>query len=234
MTSSLTYSISIIIPAYNEEESIHLVLEEIPKHLINQNYEIIVIDDGSIDNTSHIVQNYNNVKLLKHSENLGKGTALRTGFDQSIGEILLIQDADMEYHPKDIPKLVFPILSGKADVVYGSRFKENDIKMSMSMSHKIGNKVLSLATRILYGFQTTDMETGYKVFKRELINNVTLRANSFNIEPELTAIFSKRKARYSEVAIDYNYRKTGIAKITWIDGIIALWWLIKMKFKKID
>ena len=176
-----------------------------------------------------MVKKFDDVILIEHEVNQGKGAALQTGFKHAIGDIILIQDADMEYHPKDIPSLVEPILSDEADVVYGSRFRGEGIH-TMSWSHRFGNKGLSIATRLLYGFKTTDMETGYKAFKREIINGISLKAKSFNIEPELTAHFSKMKARFVEIPISYKYREKGNAKISWKDGVIALWWLIKLRF----
>ena len=223
--------ISIIIPAYNEEESIQQVIAELTAHTSSLNIEIIVIDDGSIDKTREIVEQLENVNLIVHTKNKGKGKALQNGFEHATGEFLVIQDADMEYHPRDIPFLVDPLLRGEADVVYGSRFASGDIK-TMSYSHRFGNWLLTLFTRILYGFKTTDMETGYKAFRRDLIQNVEITANSFNIEPELTAIFSKRKAKFVEIPISYSYREKGDAKISWVDGVVALWWLFKLKFRR--
>ncbi len=225
-----------MVPAFNEEGSIKDVLCSIFKHCANLNFEVVVINDGSKDKTRRIVEDlirrHHNLRLLNHEVNKGKGRALQTGLENANGDIIVIQDADMEYNPKDIVSLVTPILNGVADVVYGSRFASGDIK-TMKISHRIGNWGLTVITRILYGFKTTDMETGYKAFRKELLAGTVLKANSFNIEPELTAIFSRRKAVFVEVPIAYNYRRKGVAKISWIDGVIALWWLLKMKFQRI-
>lgn len=222
--------ISIIIPAYNEEQTITDVIEQILHYCEPLNYEIIVVNDKSEDNTADRVKQFDEVILIEHIKNMGKGAALQTGFKSATGDIFLIQDADMEYHPKDIPNLIVPFVNGEADVVYGSRFRGEGIH-SMSRSHRLGNKGLSLVTRLLYGFKTTDMETGYKAFRKELIDDVKLSAKSFNIEPELTAHFSKRKAKFVEIPISYKYREKGNAKISWKDGVVALWWLIKLRFK---
>lgn len=229
----MDYLLSIVIPAYNEEGSIENVLKEISTHCAEINYEVIVINDGSSDNTSEIVKQFSDVVLIEHEKNMGKGAALQTGFNNINGNLVLIQDADMEYHPRDIPSLLEPILSDNKDVVYGSRFK-GDGTGTMSFSHKYGNWILSFATRVIFGFKTTDMETGYKLFKKDLITGINFKAQSFNIEPELTAIFSKKKAKFAEVPISYKYRVKDNAKISWKDGVIGLWWLIKLRFKKFD
>jgi len=222
--------ISIIIPAYNEEDTIAHVLDLIHHHCKDLNYEIVVIDDGSGDRTAEILDKRTDINFVKHDKNQGKGKALQSGFSNSKGNILIIQDADLEYHPKEIPKLVRPVLFDGYDVVYGSRFFLGNPK-GMSFSHVFGNKILTLATQILFRFNTTDMETGYKIFRRSLLDGLTLTANSFNIEPELTAHFSKSNAKFMELPISYQYRKKGEAKITWRDGLIALWWLVKLRIR---
>ncbi|MEW6620524.1 MAG: glycosyltransferase family 2 protein [bacterium] len=222
--------ISIIIPAYNEENSIKQIVKEILAVDINK--EIIIVDDGSTDNTPKIIEeeiNGDNIIKLYHSKNLGKGAAIRTGITAVRGDIVIIQDADREYDPRDYPKLIQPIVEDRCDVVYGSRFL--GVQSAMFFWHYMGNKLLTLVTNILYNTLISDMETGYKVFKTEVIKSINIKSNRFNFEPEITAKLLKRKFKIQQVPITYTGRTYEEGKkITWRDGIVALWTLFKYRF----
>ena len=223
--------LSVIIPVYNEVESIEVILKRVnDTGLVS---EIVVVDDGSKDGTRAKLQTLdgkNNVRVILHEKNQGKGAAVRTGMQAATGEILLIQDADLEYDPRDFPKLLKPIEEGLADVVYGSRFLGRAHRVTMFW-HMVANKMLTLLTNILYNTILTDMETGYKVFRREVIEGMTIRANSFNFEPEFTAKILKRKYRIFEVAITFNPRDyTQGKKIKFHDAFEAVWALLKYRF----
>ena len=226
--------LSIIIPVFNEKGTIGKVIENINDTKIDLSKEIIVVDDCSIDGTKEILRKINNnsVKIFFHQKNMGKGAAIRTGLKNSTGDILLIQDADLEYDPKEYQKLLKPIIEKKAEVVYGSRLGaiEKNIK-NMNKLHYIGNLFLTFATNILYGAKITDMETGYKVFKKEVIKNLNLRARRFDFEPEITAKILKNGFKIHEVQIGFAARKFKEGKkITWVDGLKALFYLIKYRF----
>ncbi|MDO8269617.1 MAG: glycosyltransferase family 2 protein [Candidatus Levybacteria bacterium] len=235
--------LSIVIPVYNEEKTIGTVLENLEKiklHSIDR--EIIIVDDGSKDQSVRIIKEKirksKNIKLIEHPHNKGKGAAVVTGFANAKGDILLIQDADLEYNPKDIPKLLEPILKGKDKVVYGTRLRKNIVLTGNNKTplpfHFFGNKFLSLVTSILYGESITDMETGYKVFKKSVLSGMHLNARSFDFEPEITAKILKKGIHILEIDIDTNPR--GYAEGKKIrpvhDGVIALWTLIKYRFIK--
>ena len=230
--------ISIIIPVFNEEKTVAEVIDEVLKiPLSGTEKEIIVVNDGSVDRTREVLDRYTqrtrkNLVVLQHPINKGKGAAIRTAISRASGDIILIQDADLEYHPKEYPKLLSPILKKKSKVVYGSRIdaiKKNLNKMYLS--HYLGNRFLSLMTSVLYGQEISDMETGYKVFRKEVVNGMMLRSRRFDIEPEITAKILKRGYDVLEVPIDFFGRsfKEG-KKITWIDGLVAFWVLVKYRF----
>lgn len=227
--------ISVIIPAYNEEKTIKRIIDEVKKvYLKDMSKEIIIVDDCSDDNTRAILKNINDVslKILFHKKNMGKGAAIRTGLKKSTGDIILIQDADLEYNPAEYIKLLKPIIGNKANVVYGSRLEaiKRNIK-KMYKLHYIGNIFLTLLTNLLYGARITDMETGYKVFRREVIKDINLRANRFDFEPEITAKILKKGYKIYEIPINFVGRKFNEGKkITWVDGIKASFYLIKYKF----
>ncbi len=227
--------LSVIIPVYNEEKTIREVIEEVKKaNLKSIEKEIIVVDDFSQDSTRDILKNIKGpqLKILFHKENMGKGAAIRTGMKNATGDIILIQDADLEYSPKEYPKLLKPILENKAKVVYGSRLEaiRKDIK-SMYKLHYAGNLFLTLMTNILYGAKITDMETGYKVFRKEVVEGINLRAMRFDFEPEITAKILKKGYRIYEIPIGFAGRKFREGKkITWVDGIKALYYLVKYRF----
>ena len=226
--------LSIIIPVYNEKETISYVINTINKlPLPSFSKEIIIVDDFSTDGTRDILKKIKkkNTRVILHKKNYGKGMALRTGFEHSTGDIILIQDADMEYNPEEYPKLLAPIISGK-DVVYGTRLSyiKNNVR-DMYWTHYIGNKILTLATNILYGSSITDMETGYKVFRSSIIKKIKLRSRRFDFEPEVTAKILKKGYKIYEVPISFKARGFSEGKkITWKDGIVALICLIKYRF----
>jgi glycosyltransferase involved in cell wall biosynthesis len=224
--------ISIIIPVYNEENSISEVLTRVEEiNFKGMSREIIVVDDGSNDGTPEILKHNSmnpGVKIFTHSKNLGKGMALRTGLKWSEGSIIAFQDSDMEYDPKFLPLLIKPIIGGEC-VVYGSRFL-GSVKQ-MTFVFYFGNKILSFLTRILYGAKISDMETGFKIFRREVIEDLKLESIGFEIEPELTAKILKKGYRIKEIPIDYVAREKEQKKITVKDGLIALFTLLKYRLK---
>ena len=227
--------LSIIIPVYNEEKTISEIINKVKKaKLGNIIKEIIVIDDSSTDNTKKILSKIKDkkIKIFFHQKNQGKGCAIRTGLNHATGDIILIQDADLEYDPKEYQKLLAPILENKTKVVYGSRLERirKDLK-NMYKLHYIGNIFLTITTNLLYGAKITDMETGYKVFRKEVIDNIRLKAKRFDFEPEITAKMLKRGYKIKEVPIDFLARKFDEGKkITWRDGLKALYYLIKYRF----
>ncbi len=223
--------LSVIIPVYNEVESIETILTRVYDTKLT--HEIIVVDDGSKDGTRDklkVLDGKKGVRVILHEVNQGKGAAVRTGMAAAKGDVFLIQDADLEYDPRDYPELLKPIQEGLADVVYGSRFLGRAHRVTMFW-HMLANKSLTLMTNILYDTILTDMETGYKVFKREVIEGLTIRANSFNFEPEFTAKILKRKYRIFEVPITFNPRDYSQGKkIKMHDAFEAIWALIKYRF----
>lgn len=227
--------LSVIIPAYNEEKTIREVIERVKKvQLKGIAKEIIVVDDLSDDNTREILRNIgdNSLKIVFHEKNLGKGAAVRTGIKNCTGDIILIQDADLEYDPAEYEKLLSPVTSGNADVVYGSRLDviRKNIK-NMYKLHYIGNMFLTLMTNLLYKAKITDMETGYKVFRRDVVKGINLRSSGFDFEPEITAKILKKGYKIHEVPIGFAGRKFEEGKkITWMDGIKAAYCLIKYRF----
>ncbi|MBC7878395.1 MAG: glycosyltransferase family 2 protein [Anaerolineales bacterium] len=223
--------LSVIIPVYNEVESIQVILKRV--QATNLVSEIIVVDDGSKDGTRDVLKKLDgkkSVRVILHEHNKGKGAAVRTGMVAAKGDVLLIQDADLEYDPRDYPQLLQPIKEGLADVVYGSRFLGRAHRVTMFW-HLVANKMLTLMTNILYNTILTDMETGYKVFRREVIDGMVLHANSFDFEPEFTAKILKRNFRIFEVPITFNPRDyTQGKKIKLKDAFEAVWTLLKYRF----
>ena len=223
--------LSVIIPVYNEAKNISEIVKRVQATRLAA--EIIIVDDGSRDGTGEILQKLDGkrkVRVLIQGKNQGKGAAVVTGLKAATGDILLIQDADLEYDPRDYPTLLKPIQEGVADVVYGSRFLGAAHRVTMFW-HQLANQLLTLMTNILYDSILTDMETGYKVFRRGVIEGMTIRAKRFNFEPEFTAKILKRRYRIFEVPITFNPRDYSDGKkIKLKDAFEAVWALIKYRF----
>ena len=223
--------LSVIIPIYNEINTLEEIISRVQKTGLAD--EIVLVDDGSIDGTREIVEKYkgkNGFVVVMHEKNQGKGAAVRSGFEVAKGEIFLIQDADLEYDPREYPNLLKPIDEGLSEVVYGSRFLGASRRVAMFW-HMIANKMLTLFTNILYDTILTDMETGYKVFKREVVDDMPLHSKRFEFEPEFTAKILKRKYRIFEVPITFNPRDYAEGKkIGLSDAFEAIWALIKYRF----
>ncbi len=223
--------LSIIIPVYNEAATVKAIIDRCRALPLDK--EIVVVDDGSTDGTREVLAAEDGkagVTVLRHEGNRGKGAAVRTGIAACAGDVVVIQDADLEYVPEEFPALVRPIMEGWADVVYGSRFLGTH--RVFKIVHYIGNRFLTLVTNVLYDTMLTDMETCYKAFRADVIKKVRLRSDRFNFEPEITAkIFKRKKLRVYEMPITYRGRDFDEGKkITWFDGLPALWALIKYRF----
>jgi glycosyltransferase involved in cell wall biosynthesis len=221
--------LSVIIPVYNEKDTLEMIVDKVLAVPLEK--EIILVDDCSKDGSRELLKNMkkDNVTTVFHEVNKGKGAAIRTGIQYVTGDVVVIQDADLEYDPNEFLKLIEPIKAGKADVVYGSRFSGSTKKMSFS--HWLGNKVLTITMNLLYRTKLTDMETCYKMVKAPIIRSFKLRANRFDFEPEITAKLLKSGKRIIEVPISYEGRSWSEGKkITWKDGIAALWSIIRFRF----
>jgi glycosyltransferase involved in cell wall biosynthesis len=223
--------VTIIMPVYNEVKTIQEIIHRVQATGIPD--EILVVDDGSIDGTRDILAELDgeeSVRVLYHEKNQGKGAAVRTGIKNAQGDLILIQDADLEYDPRDYPGLFKPVNEGIADVVYGSRFL-GGARRPILFWNMVANKILTLTTNILYNNILTDMETGYKLFKKEVVQDMPLHARGFEFEPEFTAKILKRKVRVFEVPITFNPRDYDEGKkIKAKDAFIAMWTLIKYRF----
>ena len=230
--------ISVLIPCYNEENTISQVIIKVEKSLLNLNidFEIIVIDDCSSDNSLNKLldlKNRNKIKLITHNQNLGKGAAIATGFKHLTGQIILIQDADLEYDPDDYKKLLLPFNEANADVVYGSRFLGGGKYVRIHFFwHYVANKILTLLCNMIANLNLTDMETGYKLFRYEKIKNIEIKEKSFGFEPEITIKLAKKNSKFFEVPISYNGRsyKEG-KKIGLKDAFIAVYCIFKYAIK---
>jgi glycosyltransferase involved in cell wall biosynthesis len=222
--------LSVVMPAFNERATIEEIIGRVLA--VPLRIELIVVDDGSTDGTRDILQRLaaeKRFKLILQPKNAGKGAALQRGFQEVSGDLVVIQDADLEYSPEELPDLISLICEGRADVVYGSRFLGRH--RVFLFTHYAGNRLLTLLTNVLYNTMLTDMETCYKVMRTEVLRSFAVQSNGFGIEPELTAKIFKRGYRVYEVPITYDGRgyEDG-KKITWRDGIVALWVLIKYRF----
>ena len=223
--------LSIVIPVYNERETLETLVAKV--NAVDYEKEIILIDDYSTDGTRQILRKYENKEnfhVLYHDCNQGKGAALRTGFANVSGDIIIIQDADLEYNPADYGILIEPILDGRADVVYGSRFLGGPHRV-LFFWHYVGNMVLTTLSNMFTNVNLTDMETGYKVFTKEVNDTLSFKCNRFGFEPEFTAKVAKKKFRIYEVPISYSGRDYSEGKkITWKDGVAAIWYIFKFRF----
>jgi glycosyltransferase involved in cell wall biosynthesis len=226
------FLLSVLVPAYNENKTIAGVLAAVKATPFRT--EVVVVDDGSTDGTAEtlaaVAAADPSIRVLRHDRNRGKGASLRTAFAAARGDVWLIQDADREYSPEDYPALLRPIVDGNAHVVYGSRFLGGPYARVHLYVHYLGNRVLTFCSNLLTGLNLTDMETCYKVFRREVGERVAIRSKRFTVEPELTARFARMKARIYEVPIRYAGRDYAEGKkITWRDGIAALWAIVRFR-----
>lgn len=213
--------LSLIVPVYNEQRFVAVALTRIKQTGIP--CEIVVVDDGSTDDTRMILRGIESIKLIEHDRNRGKGAAVRTALGHVTGDIIIIQDADLEYDPRDYPKLIAPIVEGKADVVYGTRFSGGGAHRVLFFWHMLGNKFLTLFSNILTNLNLTDMESGFKTFTRDIAKRLVIREDRFGFEPEFTARVARMRARIFEVGISYTGRTYAEGKkITWRDGISAV------------
>lgn len=218
--------LSVIIPVYNEAKTILEIIRRVKETPFEK--EIIVVDDCSTDGTTRLLkENGEGLKVLFHEKNQGKGAAIRTAIPHITGEIAIIQDADLEYHPSEYPRLIAPIVDGMADVVYGSRFQGGTHRV-LYFWHSVGNKMITTLSNMLTDLNLSDMETGYKVFRSEVLKKIRVESNRFGFEPEITAKIAKMGCRIYEVPISYWGRDYSEGKkINWKDGLAALYWIIK-------
>jgi glycosyltransferase involved in cell wall biosynthesis len=227
--------LSVIIPVFNEATSIKEILTRVFAQDVGLPVEVIVIDDASTDRTPEILAQYaasskGDVRLLRHPINRGKGAAVRTGIAQASGDIVLIQDADLEYDPRDYTKLLEPILAGDADVVFGNRFHGGPRRV-LYIWHHLGNRVLTFVSNVLTGLNLTDMEVGYKVFRGDVARGLNLKSERFGIEPEIAAKVARMRCRVYEVPIRYHGRTYDEGKkITWKDGVAAVAHMVRFRF----
>ena len=227
--------LSIVIPAYNEVHTVDRLLGMVTQVDTGLVTELVVVDDGSTDGTQAVLEQarsrYPNMVLLRHEKNQGKGAALRTGFAVATGDVVLVQDADLEYDPKEYPHLLHPILDGHADVVFGSRFLGGGAHRVVFYWHYVGNRLLTMLSNMMTNLNLTDMEVCYKVFRKEVLRDIRICENRFGFEVEITAKVARKKWRIYEVPIAYYGRDYAEGKkITWKDGFRALWCILKYRF----
>jgi len=226
--------LSVVIPVYNERNTLQALLQRV--RTVSFDKEIILVDDCSIDGTRDLLKQLQDsepdLKIIFHEYNQGKGAALSTGFKNVSGDIIIIQDADLEYNPEEYPQLLAPILDGRADVVYGSRFLGSPQRVHLYW-HYVGNKFLTLLSNIFTNINLTDMETCYKVFRASLLERFSIRSRRFGIEPEITAKFARIKCKIYEVPISYSGRDYSEGKkINWKDGIAAVYWILYYNLRR--
>ena len=229
--------LSIVIPIYNEQATLAECVRRVLAVELPLERELILVDDASTDGTQSVIQQIQQqhsdmpIKVLIHEKNLGKGMALRSGFAQTTGDIVLIQDADLEYDPQDYGRLLRPILDERADVVYGSRFVGSEEKRVLYYWHYVGNRSLTMLSNMCTNLNLTDMETCYKVMRREVVEKLDIKSKRFGVEPEMTAKIAKGKWRVYEVGISYSGRTYAEGKkITWRDGVNALVTILRFRF----
>lgn len=227
--------LSIVIPVYNEVATIESLIVAVLASEIPIDKELVVVDDFSTDGTrdklTEIKEKYQ-LNLSMHEKNQGKGAALRTGFAHATGDLVIVQDADMEYDPNEYAKLIAPILSGKADVVFGSRFIGGEVHRVLYFWHSMGNRFLTLMSNMMTNLNLTDMEVCYKVFRKEILDQITIEENRFGFEPEITAKVARLKCRIFEVGISYSGRTYEEGKkINWRDGVRAIWCILKYNLR---
>lgn len=227
--------LSILMPVFNEVKTIREIISRVEAAQIgNVTKQLIIVDDGSSDGTREVLrelQKESRYNIYYHGHNMGKGAALRTALTYATGDIILIQDADLEYDPAEYAELIKPVIEGRADVVYGSRLAGGKVARAFNFWHYLGNKLLTFITNILYNAILSDMETCYKVFRADVIKNMQIRSNGFDFEPEITAKVLRRKYKLYEMPISYYGRDFSEGKkITWRDGFAAIWALVKYRF----
>src|SRR3989304_5514645 len=221
--------ISVVMPVFNEAKTIREIIKKVED--VDLEKELIIVDDCSTDGTRDILKTLERnpgIRVFCHEKNMGKGAALRTGFKHASGDIVIIQDADLEYNPQEYHRLIKPILDGRADVVYGSRFVTTEERRVLLFWHYLGNSFITFVSNIFTNLNLTDIETCYKVFKAEVIRAITIEENRFGFEPEITAKIAKKRYRLYEIGISYSGRDYSEGKkIGWKDGIRAIWCIIK-------
>lgn len=221
--------LSVVIPVFNEAKTIRDIIKKVGE--VDLDKELVIVDDYSSDGTRDILKGMEGdakIRIFYHQKNMGKGAALRTGFKQASGDVVIIQDADLEYNPQEYPRLIKPILDGRADVVYGSRFLTTEERRVLLFWHSLGNSFLTLISNMCTNLNLSDMETCYKVFKADVLKNIVIEEERFGFEPEITAKIAKRGYRIYEIGISYSGRNYSEGKkIGWKDGVRAFWCIVK-------